>query len=215
MQINEDCYNEKFPDGPVRKRALAQALDIRKFEIEMYWKRATYFWTLIAVCFAGYGLTFGKTNIGFLPTALCCIGLVFSVGWSLVIKGSKQWQENWENHVEVLEDSIQGPLYKTVLRRPEPKNSLDLAKQILVGPSPFSVSSINQLISYFISLVWLTLLIVSLEFGQPNFSFPKFVLVSLSLITCVLFFVVGRTHLKDHDNDADTRIVKINTVEHT
>ena len=33
---------------------LAFAADIRKFEIELYWKRATYYWTFIAAAFAGY-----------------------------------------------------------------------------------------------------------------------------------------------------------------
>jgi hypothetical protein len=34
---------------------LGFALDIRKFEIELYWKRATYFWTFIGATFAAYG----------------------------------------------------------------------------------------------------------------------------------------------------------------
>ncbi|MBV6846165.1 hypothetical protein KWH29_12520 [Xanthomonas campestris pv. paulliniae] len=209
MNIDQFGYESKFPSGPLREKALAQALDIRKFEIEMYWKRASYFWTLIAVCFAGYGLTFGKANIGFVPTALCCIGLVLSVGWSLVIKGSKQWQENWENHVEMLEDSTQGPLYKTVLRRPEPIGFRARSKQLLTGPASFSVSSINQLISYFISIVWLTLLITTLDFGASQISVPKIALVSLSVVTCALFFLVGRTHLESHTNDASTRAVTV------
>ena len=37
--------------GEKRKKALKQVLDIRKFEIELYWKRATYFWTFIAAMF--------------------------------------------------------------------------------------------------------------------------------------------------------------------
>jgi hypothetical protein len=42
------------------------------------------------------------------------LGLVFSVAWLLVIKGSKRSQENWEAHIDELEDTISGPLYKTV-----------------------------------------------------------------------------------------------------
>ncbi|QWF70402.1 hypothetical protein KEF85_13820 [Methylomonas paludis] len=40
--------------------ALTNALDTRKFEIELYWKRATYFWTFIGVIFGGYALVFTK-----------------------------------------------------------------------------------------------------------------------------------------------------------
>ena len=39
------------------KEALRFALEIRKFEIELYWKRGTYFWAFIAVAFAAYGVT--------------------------------------------------------------------------------------------------------------------------------------------------------------
>lgn len=48
----KEKYFEKFP-APVRKKALENILDIRKFEIEMYWKRATYFWTFIGAVFVG------------------------------------------------------------------------------------------------------------------------------------------------------------------
>src|SRR5258706_16354530 len=34
--------------------ALQHALDIRKFEIDLYWRRATYFWAFIAAAFAAY-----------------------------------------------------------------------------------------------------------------------------------------------------------------
>ena len=47
-------YKALFVDEKVRESALKQALDIRKFEIELYWKRTAYFWTLIAATFAGY-----------------------------------------------------------------------------------------------------------------------------------------------------------------
>ena len=36
-------------------RALAHALDIRKFEIQLYWTRAAYFWTFIGASLAAYG----------------------------------------------------------------------------------------------------------------------------------------------------------------
>lgn len=212
MQINDIQYETSFA-GSKAERALAQALDIRKFEIEMYWKRATYFWALITVCFAGFGLVHGKEGVGFLPTALACIGLVFSVAWSLVIKGSKQWQENWENHVELLEDQVQGPLYKTVLRRPDPEGLRGHAKQWLTGPGPYSVSNINQLISHFIATVWVVLLVPTLELGTGHpVSVPKLLLVLLSVGCCGLFFWAGRTHLHDHVNKADRRDVGIEPV---
>ncbi|PNK76643.1 hypothetical protein CEQ35_022730 [Yersinia enterocolitica] len=40
--------------------ALEKAHEIRKFEIELYWKRTAYFWTLIAAMFAGFLLLASK-----------------------------------------------------------------------------------------------------------------------------------------------------------
>ena len=42
-----------LPVGSRRVEALRYAHDIRKCEIELYWKRAPYFWTAIAVAFGG------------------------------------------------------------------------------------------------------------------------------------------------------------------
>jgi hypothetical protein len=69
---------------------------------------------------------------------------VFSVGWYLVNRGSKAWQKNWEAHVDLLEDEVIGPLYKTTINR---------YKYELMDPVdafPFSVSKINQLLSLFV-----------------------------------------------------------------
>lgn len=50
---NKQEYFNEFPES-VRKDALKNILDIRKFEIDLYWKRATYFWTFIGATLGGY-----------------------------------------------------------------------------------------------------------------------------------------------------------------
>ncbi|QNR65148.1 hypothetical protein IAQ67_14620 [Paenibacillus peoriae] len=66
-------YLERFRDSEEKqqekqqekqKKALEMALDIRKFEIDLYWKRATYFWAFIAATFAGYFLLISKYSGG-------------------------------------------------------------------------------------------------------------------------------------------------------
>ena len=106
--------NRKNPE-----KALEFALDIRKFEIELYWKRATYFWAFIAISLAGFGSLLAAKEIrcdekGEALLTASCLGLVFSVAWYFVNRASKLWQENWEKHVDLLEDEVIGPLYKTV-----------------------------------------------------------------------------------------------------
>lgn len=63
-------------------------------------------------------------------------------------------QENWENHVDVLEDGISGPLYKTVLRRTATGGFIE---RFVDGPLPISVSRINQWVSLFTLAVWVLL----------------------------------------------------------
>lgn len=54
-RIDQLKYDELFKgDREVHKEALKQAYEIRKFEIELYWKRATYFWTFLGASFVGY-----------------------------------------------------------------------------------------------------------------------------------------------------------------
>ena len=56
----EDKLKELFPcreqRRQAREKALERAHDIRRFEIDLYWKRATYFWTLLAAVFGGFFL---------------------------------------------------------------------------------------------------------------------------------------------------------------
>lgn len=139
-------------------RALAYALDIRKFEIELYWKRGTYFWAFIAAAFAGYALTHKSTDPDpWLSIIFSALGLVFSFTWYLVNRGSKFWQSNWERHVDLLEDMTLGPLYKVVAVTAD--NS---AGNPLTSPAQFSVSKLNQVLSVFVVAVWLLLFLKSL-----------------------------------------------------
>ena len=73
-------------------RALAAALDIRKFEVDLYWKRATYFWAFIAAAFAGYGLTYRTSESGdsWLSLLFSALGVVFAFAWFLVNRGLQQ-----------------------------------------------------------------------------------------------------------------------------
>ncbi|WP_218951118.1 hypothetical protein [Desulfoluna butyratoxydans] len=111
-KITEIEYINAFR-GKKKEKAVNLALDIRKFEIELYWKRAAYFWTFIGATLAGYiaiqaSSSNNKTDLSVL---LSCLGIVFSFGWLCVNRGSKHWQENWENHVDMLEDEEYGPIY--------------------------------------------------------------------------------------------------------
>jgi hypothetical protein len=188
-------YLKHFSGGPsadgVQSAALRTAHDIRKFEIELYWKRASYFWTFIAASLAGYFLL--AKDIATAPEAVfivTCLGLVFSVAWYLVNRGSKTWQRNWEMQVDLLEDEITGPLYKTVLNR----RTEDFWR--LAEGYPYSPSRLNHLLNAFMILTWLGLMlrtVLTPVWATSSQRVTAIVAAVVALAVCGVLLRWGRT----------------------
>jgi hypothetical protein len=176
MDQHVQKYIDAFGDpssesGAYRKdsrlaKAYEVALDIRKFEIELYWKRSASFWLLVGGIAAALGLLLsgksdaatgailssrGKELACFL---LCSSGAVICYAWKLVNQGSKFWQRNWEYQVGILEQQVVGPLYKTVMSSSEDKVM-------------YSVSKINGNISGYLSVVFV-IAALALLIGQDG-----------------------------------------------
>jgi hypothetical protein len=131
------------PQEQQMKAALARAHLLRSFEIEHYWKRATYFWAFQVAIFAAFGLLWRQpaaNDWSPITVALAGLGILTAVANILSAHGSRFWQENWEHHIDMLEDTIEGRLYKTVW--------LDK------GTVSFSVSRINLCLSYYFTVFW-------------------------------------------------------------
>lgn len=137
-----------------REKVFNLAWEAKNFEIDLYWKRAGYFWAFQAIVLAGLFAVASSDKLGLeKPYYLhytICLGFVTGLGWFLINKGSKVWQRHWEKVVDVLEDYVLGKLYKTN-----------------TSEETFSVSKINELISQFFMLLWL-LLIVKSNFFDNN-----------------------------------------------
>lgn len=143
-----------------RLAALNRSHDIRQFEIELYWKRATYFWVLQAAVFTALGLIWkdeGTTIPQIVPVALAALGLLTSAAGWLSAQGSKFWQENWERHIDMLEDEFEGKLHKTAW----------------VGRMGvrWSVSNINDRLILFFVVFWLLVFTVVCFSAVPAWSF--------------------------------------------
>lgn len=193
-------------------RAFETALDTRKFEIELYWKRATYFWAFIAAMFIAYFAVLNSDKIGEIKVVtilISSLGYFFSLGWYFVNRGSKYWQQNWEAHVDLLGEKIQGKLFSTI------KNSnqefFKLNKEY-----PFSVSKVNQLLSLIMLMTWFGLIVFSIffSFDKLNFAcnitdyFFTFFLMFLILITIIslIFFKYSKSFIMNHKiNDRETK----------
>ncbi|MCO7227513.1 hypothetical protein [Pleionea sp. CnH1-48] len=194
-------YKKRFKDP---EKALEYALDARKFEIELYWKRATYFWAFIAITFVAFLTVQANDKLGInkkgdLSVFLSCIGVLFSCAWLLVNKASKYWQENWENQVFVLEDISLGPLYKSTLKRPKEKGFIDT----LYCPVEKSVSKINMAISLCVVIMWLGFLVYSLNpiCFSCEINWPRLVAI-ITMLVLLLFLVFStNTHLEDYHHE--------------
>jgi hypothetical protein len=192
---NEEDYRKSFGDTKAEK-ALDHALDIRKFEIGLYWHRAAYFWALIAGAFAGYFAILSADHLAdkeYLAYVVGCIGWLFTWAWFLVNRGSKYWQENWENHVDMLEDAVTGPLYKTVLERPP---ETDVFEKFIIGPAPISASKINQWVSSFTLCIWMALVVHALQKLRLACPLsPRHLAVGgITLLFTPLMWYRGKTH---------------------
>lgn len=56
ISINEKDYIQILKQGDKNnlRHILEVSKDVRKFEIELYWKRAAYFWAFVSVFFIGF-----------------------------------------------------------------------------------------------------------------------------------------------------------------
>ncbi len=148
--LTEEQYKKKFIIGRSKediKTSYNKAWEAKNFEIELYWKRATYFWAFQVASFAGYFTVLNssdyQTPLPRHPENLyfvISIGYITALAWALINQGSKTWQRHWEIHVDMLEDTITGPLYKIVTTK-----------------KTFSVSKINDIVSRFIVCFWVLL----------------------------------------------------------
>jgi hypothetical protein len=173
------------------KAAYQKAWECRNFEIDKSWTRSAYFWGFIALIFTGY-VALATANqkphvdieeLKYLSLYVILLGFLFSVGWWLVIKGSKAWQENWEKHIDALEDLISGPLYKTVF--------------CPIRPRYYSVSKINEVMAIVTIIVWVGLLIqffleykLYLPFFDPGWKEKIIWPVTMPLFIASIFFIV-------------------------
>lgn len=215
VTITPEQYDDKFRGK--ERIALKHALDTRKFEIELYWKRATYFWTFIGATMAGFLAVQASTisNKQDLSVILSCLGIVFSFAWFCVNRGSKYWQENWEKHVDILEDKVTGPLYKVVLSRNKEVSLTEKLIDTITGPASISVSKTNQIISLYVFALWVLLLAYSLPDFQYSAQVNWFyvVLIGLSISACISFLVLGKSYSGGYFHTAELRQSRIKPSE--
>ena len=177
---------------------LDRAHDIRKFEIDLYWRRATYFWTLIAAAFVSFFVVQAADDLcaqkkQALSILVANLGLVFSVGWRLANQGSKFWQVNWETQVDRLEESE--PLYRYFVQRTD-------KDCVPIKPKAYSVSKVNERTSLYVTGVWVVLLgwLIVQWIGRGSIHFTFWMPILFTVATagfCFFLWLFGKTDLKE------------------
>ncbi len=195
------------------EKALDIALEIRKFEIELYWERAKYFWAFTVTILASLAFLFKsveKITIFHLiiTQLLLSLMIIVNFAWYLANRGSKYWQENWEEHVILYEKEIIGPVYSAIFLKNQSKSSL---KKLLEG-APFSVSKLNMFVSLVMFVFWIIFYILStwyyplflFNIANPNAMrylimniYSSFTFIILSLVCCFLMYFKGRFQFFD------------------
>lgn len=192
-----ECVNEPDRYRQMAKSALDRAHEIRKFEIDLLWKRAAYIATFQAFLFAALGVSFSADNaaepvIYILRLIICVIGAFSSLFWLAINKGSKFWSQNWEKHIDFLEDEFEGKLYKTVLTGDENRS--------------YSVSRVNISISVMFFATWFILstviLIDVVKWLNCFASRPYWIFAPVGILVLVCFLYCCGLHTRFKSVDA-------------
>jgi hypothetical protein len=89
------------------------AVKAREFEIDLFWKRALFFWGFLAAAFVAVVAT--QSKMPRFAVVVASFGTVCAWTWTLANRGSKFWYESWETKVQIAELTITGPLFGQIM----------------------------------------------------------------------------------------------------
>ncbi len=112
---------------------------------------------------------------------IACFGVISSLAWTLQNRGSKYWQEAWEDKIKAVEMDVLGAkLFSNI----EP-----VRNKHVWGAARFSVSKLAIALSDFTALVWLVLAWKSYTF--PPVPMPALIAGATGLYV-LLLLALGR-----------------------
>ncbi|WLD94624.1 hypothetical protein [Alkalihalobacillus sp. AL-G] len=163
------------------------SLQTRNFEIELFWKRSLFFWGFIASAFIGFANLFDKNF--YLSIIIANFGFICSLCWTLVNRGSKFWQENWESKVADKELSKYSKLFTEI----EPVQN----KFPLLQARKYSVSKLAIGLSDYVVILWAGIIIFSVCFSKEFIYLHKELIVMFfsifTLVYAAYMIIFGRT----------------------
>ena len=204
----------------------------RDFELAHFWQRAIFLSAFLLACYAGYGsfivhcattetLRLSFAVINDIAVVVCVVGLVLSLMWIMMAKGSKAWYEHYEAAINAFVDRyagrnvFEGDLaemagFEVGNTEEYNDNKIEEVSSWLwnARAGSFSVSKINIAIGHLSALLWGGLLLMHIAFAQrgvatlddasvflQSFITPRLLIAAVSSIL-LLFWVYSKMHLK-------------------
>ncbi len=181
------------------------------FELSNLWQRSIFLTAFLVLCFTAYGAILSKIrdniepgkSISFLilngiSYCISLIGIIFSILWIKMGKGSKAWYERYEGAIKAIERNakyasdeatkIGGFSYENLDNYNRPKVDNVLFKNTA---GAYSVSRINIAIGQVFLILWLVIGLVHLiAFANKLICIESYVCVGWSLFFVGLFLLI-------------------------
>lgn len=167
---NADNRNEKCFEVSLR---------LRNFEIELFWKRALFFWGFIASAFAGFIAL--KTNYSNYAFLVASFGFICSLCWSLTNRGSKRWHENWEQRSALYGKTIVGDLLIEI-------SPIQTEKGWWLRARNFSPSKLTIALSDYTTFLWLVIIIGSVIHIDASIVKPTLCIITVAYAIAIMWF---------------------------
>lgn len=181
----------------------------RKLEIQNLWQRSIFLATFLVLCFTGYGVLIGKMiDPKCCVCCACCVpckidymdiiaifislvGIIMSILWIAMAKGSKAWQEVYEDAIGKIEEDLKIPeQYRSEnLKGNAAKRDMNIWS--MRGGS-YSPSKINIAIGQISFVIWILIFVthltclikISIEIDKLNYCVP------IGIVTVIVSVII-------------------------
>lgn len=171
---------------PEEEKLLEYSVQARQFEIGLFWQRSIFFWGFAAAAMVAYS-AFTEPEDRFLRFVIACFGFLCSLAWALANRGSKYWQEAWEQKVERAEKAVVGSDLFSVVE-PVKKHGL------MWRAHRYSVTKLTIALSDMTTLIWLPLgAAASPGLQWEEWDWASIILLGAALAYTIAMFIGARS----------------------
>jgi hypothetical protein len=186
------------------KLEFEKSLEIRQFEIDLFWKRAWFFGALLVALVTGF-ITLKNTNHPLLSISLVFIIFLVTLAQTLMNRGSKYWQERWEFKTKNRESRYGVDITKTQ-KYPHERYYIDATirakgENFLTRGHRFSVSKLTfliwDIITIFFFSLWLNEIASTYFAERYNSINSVYFLIAFHfviLVYSIVFFKTGKAY---------------------